>query len=184
MKVDWKSIIKKGFFISLWLPFLLFAKSKIDYGSIYKEEGTYFVNVSSQIKLTPNIELSLQKGMQLVFTYEFVIQPQKKLSWKKIATLEKNYFVSYNQTINRFEVFNPVTFEQKEFFNKESMIEFMEHLYHFPLINQNQLSDEKVQLKIRFKLNKSKLPSMVRLESLFKKDWDIDSDWEIWKLPQ
>lgn len=173
--------LKWSLLFLLFFPFFLLAKNEIRQVITYEKNKAYFVDIIAQIELTPNIELALHKGMQLVFNYEIIVREKNKWYWKNKTEFKKSYIVSYNQTINRFEISNPITFERKEFFDLKSLIHFMEYLSNFPLMDKDKLADKKPELKVRFTLDKNKLPSIIRIESLFKKDWDIHSDWTVWQ---
>ncbi len=187
MKAKQRKIKKwqcKYFFSILCLfPFILLAKSEIRYAFAYENKQQYWVNVISKIELTKETTLALKKGMQLVFNYELILQSKEPWYWKDKKAFKKIYIVSYNQTINRFEMENPKNRKRKEFFNLKSLIKEMEFLSNFPLGKKKKLDKNKAELKVRFVLDKEKLPSIIRLESLFKKDWDIDSGWTTWQLP-
>lgn len=175
--------VKQLFFL-IWLilPIISFGKTAIINVSLLKKSDTLYANVFSDIQLTKAIDESIKNGFTLEFSYEFnIVKPQ----WYKIrsfANISKNYLLSYQHITSEYRLVNPVTFEAKTFKKMDAVIDSLNTLQQFPLIPIAQLPDEKVVLKVRFRLNSQNLPILLRLENMIDSDWDIDSDWVIWPI--
>lgn len=169
------------------LAFLLliskgYAKSTINNVSIYQEEQTVFANVSSKISLPSAVTEAIHSGITLIFSYEFEMKKARWYPTKTIAKLNKNYQLSYSRMTGKYQLDNPITFEREEFNNLNAAINFMESLQAFPLILTTQLPQEALIIRVRFHLSADNLPSYVRVERLFKKTWEADSDWTDWSI--
>lgn len=170
-------------FMILLLPLFVQANSKIISADVYKSEETLYANVSAFVEIKNAMVESLKNGIDLTFSYHFVIQPNSWTDFRRSIEIKKNYLVSYNQTIKKFIIKNPVTFESDAFSDINGIIEHMQSLTDFPLSGDNQLSGNNMEIKVRFELDKSRLPTFMRLENLFDDEWDINSEWIEWRIP-
>ena len=167
---------------SLFLSFA-FAKNQIYNFDLIEKKRIWYADVNSKILLNKTIDESIKRGISLTFSYYFSFESEKWWGDLSIAEIRKNYQVSYNKTIQKYVIKNPITFEKFYFSQVKYMIDFMQKLYNFPLINKNQLSEKITFVKVKFELDKNKLPTLIKLESIFNNKWDIKSDWKIWQLP-
>ncbi len=180
----WK-MIKKLIF-GLLISFIMssvYAESHINHFSVYEKNDILHANVASEITFSKEVDDAIKRGLDLTFSYRFIFQSKKWWGKKSIATIRKNYKIHYNKTIKKFEIQNPITFEKYYFKNINDMIRKMEKLNYFPLINRKQLNKKATRIKVRFELDKSQLPTLLRLENIINNEWDIESNWKIWKLP-
>lgn len=174
---------KYGIVVLLMMMFYLSAETRIDHVRLYQQEKLIFADVQTTITLNELIEQSIKNGMDLVFSYYFEIKGKGLFDLQAIATLKKDYWVSYNRTTGQFAVKNPVTFETNHVNQLSDVVRVMQRVTQFPIIPKEQLNDEAVIIKVKFELDNSKLPTFVRLESLVSDDWDIDSGWSEWAYP-
>ncbi len=88
----------------------------------------------------------MNNGFIFKFEYLFKIKNNKWYKFKSIAHLNKVYYLSYNKMTNKYVVTDPVTLDKREYYSLFQAVQFIQRLYHFPLILFSQLADKKKKL--------------------------------------
>ncbi|PIE46353.1 MAG: hypothetical protein CSA44_00215 [Gammaproteobacteria bacterium] len=158
------------------------AKTYISAVSTDKVQQTLQVNVKSHIELPEAVREAIHNGITLVFSYQFEIKKQRWYPTKSLATIRKNYHLSYSRMTEKYQIENPITFERETFNRLSSAVVAMQQLNDFPLILTSQLPKTPLTLAVRFRLTAENLPSYVRLERLFSDAWEADSKWSNWPI--
>lgn len=159
------------------------AQNTINQFTVYEKKDSLYATINSRIQFSNDLNEAIKRGLNLTFSYHFIFESEKWWGEKSIATIKKNYEISYNKTIGKFEIKNPITFEKHHFKNIRDIVRKIENLKNFPLINRKQLTEQATQIKVRFELDKGQLPTLLRLENLISDEWDVESNWKIWQLP-
>lgn len=156
-----------------------FAKSIIRHAEIRRQHDTLWLDLDNEIQLPRAIQTALYSGISLDFYYQFELKSTRWYNWLNLASVEKHYLVSYKRLGNIYSVTNPVTLEKSEYQTLSQVIEDLQKLRDFPLFTSSELSEKKIRLKIRFRLNTNDLPAFIQLEQWIKSDWKIDSPWYV-----
>ncbi len=172
------------FFCLLLLTPMSYGKSSVYQATLYKKNQTLFVNVNTSIDFPKNVSEAILNGMRLNFKYEFEIHKKKWYKPIAVAKVIKTYHLSYHRVTNTFTVSNPVTLKRDEFNTLYEAKQFMQTLNAFPLILTSELPKEASILKIRFHMSNANLPAYIRVDRIFNKNWDVDSDWSEWRIPR
>lgn len=159
------------------------AGSVIREATLYQNEETLFINVTTNIDFPKAVREAINSGIQLTFEYQFEIKNKKWYKPTALAELKKTYYLSYHRMTDKYMLSNPVTFENQEFDSLALARQAMQQLYDFPLILVTQIPEEAAVLAIRFRLTNDNLPSYLRVERIVSKSWDIDSKWRQWDFP-
>lgn len=165
------------------LPFITYSKSLIEKVRFSQHKDTLYVSVHALINSSNVLDDAVKNGLIIGFNYEFNIQKKSWYSLSPLAKLKKNYLLSYQQVTAEYQVENPVTLETHYFKTLNHAIKSMQRLTDFPLIPIQQLPNEAMLLKVRFRLISEDLPTLIRLEKMMNRDWIIDSDWTTWPIP-
>lgn len=143
------------------------------------------ISASFNIGLTPTVEMALNRGVPLHFTFEFeLIYPRwyTLYLWnKRLADLSQTYRLSYNALTRQYRLSYGVL--QQSFDTLEEALGVLGNISDQKVSPASALEEEEVyEAQVRMRLDTSQLPKPFQIDALASDEWDVASSWFRWTV--
>lgn len=152
----------------------------IKHANLILYEDAWWLEAELDVKLDQNIELALQKGIDLSFMYEFqLIKPEKYWFDDEILTERKSITLSYHALTKQFLVQQGK--QQSAFDTLSEAKHVLTHIRDWRLASRNILDkNETYQAALKVHLDQSKLPKALQVDVLGESEWNLSSPTFNW----
>ena len=147
-------------------------------------ETVYFLNVVFTISLPEHIVSAVDQGFDLPLVME-IEAFQRKSMWfdEKIVFIKQQYRVGYHSLLDEFSVLDVNSGIRRYYQSLDKAMESLTVLMDYPAIDKNTLtSGTRYALRLRFGVDGAELPLPLKSSSLWRKKWNIKSEWFKWEL--
>lgn len=177
-----KISIALALLITTMLAFADEGSVAIKHASIKKEAGLYMLNADLEMSLSPEVEEAINKGVPVEFLYQFNLVKSRKYWFDKdILEAETAIVVSYHALSRQYLVNHDGRQTSHEIL-REAMVELVQ-LYDWPVFDQTVIEpDETYEATLNVKLNKSKLPKVIQVDSINTEAWTLVAEPYQWIL--
>lgn len=140
----------------------------------------YRLNADLEIDLNEKIEEAVNKGVNVTFLYEFTLVKPRALWFDKEITTASTYIsVSYHALSRQYLVSQNGRQTSHEILS-EAMIELVQ-LYDWKVLDRSMVNpDETYDATLSVKLDQSKLPKAIQVESIGSENWSMVSEPYEW----
>ncbi len=177
--------------LSLYITLLLLtsmqlAKADVMLASLdpYIENNQHFIDASFDVELTDEITKALLQGIPIVLNTE--IQILKKRKWfpdKKLKTINLRYELEHRPLTQDYFTFNFNNGNSRSFDDLDSALKYIGTINHFAVLDENlSLPDSNLSGRIRSYLDLDALPTPMKPQIYFSREWQLNSDWQNWEL--
>lgn len=141
---------------------------------------SYRLNADLEIDLNEKIEEAINKGVNVTFLYEFtLVKPRTLWFNKEITTASTHISVSYHALSRQYLVSQNGRQTSHEILS-EAMIELVQ-LYDWKVLDKSMVNpDETYDATLNVKLDQSKLPKAIQVESIGSENWSMVSEPYEW----
>jgi hypothetical protein len=126
---------------------------------------------------------ALLAGIPLNLSIEIRLYKLKSSLWKKqVADWRYQYILDYHRLSGRYSVENEASGQMKTF---TTLIEALNSLSLIHISEKLPISihgNDRLQVRLRARLETNELPVPLRLIALFFRDWQQNSDWHQWEI--
>jgi uncharacterized protein DUF4390 len=141
---------------------------------------SYRLNADLEIDLNEKIEEAINKGVNVTFLYEFsLVKPRTFWFDKKISSASTHISVSYHALSRQYLVSQNGRQTSHEILS-EAMIELVQ-LYDWKVLDKSAVNpDEAYDATLSVKLDQSKLPKAIQVETIGSENWSMVSEPYEW----
>jgi hypothetical protein len=169
-----------------WLLIAVAAENSlsVDYASLDVKDDAYVLNASFSVSFDEVIEEAINKGVPLSFLIEFqVVEPRKYWFDDEIITISKRIDLSYHALTKQYLVTRDG--HQKSFASlSEARIE-LSQVKDWKVLPKSQLEKgARYQAAILMRLDKSKLPKAIQVDSISSDEWSLASTAYRWPVKE
>jgi len=155
----------------------------MDEGGSVIEINRLRTNAVLDLKLDKKPAEALRAGIPLTLSINIQLFKHKGPLWKqRISSWSYQYILNYHRLSGRYLIENKTSGQMKTFatlieaLNSVSQVRSSERL---PIpINE----DDRMQVRLRAKLDTNELPTPLRLITIFFRDWQQISEWKKWEI--
>ena len=183
---------KKSRFISLVCVGLFFASHAFSEGNnifvrsavVIKNQEEYNLDANFDVRLSPELENVLNRGVTLPFTLDLILVHRKWFFWdQEIAKVKRGLRLSYSALTQQYKVFDKYDSAEINHPLMERALIALGALRPFVVFHAKDLVEEKnYEVQVRFRLDPAGLPSALQIEALESEAWQLDSGWFRWTL--
>ncbi len=145
---------------------------------------TVHLDATAMIELPDNVQIALDKGVDLFFaTNVKIVQPRRWLPDKAAVNIEIVRRLGFHALTKKYVVDDLTLGRRKSFASLTRALSYLGRYREIPLVNEtviNASPDTRVYMRI--KLMHQKLPLPLRLKRTFSRAWRLSSDWYTWSL--
>lgn len=154
----------------------------IKHANVKPEAGLYMLNVDLEVMLSMEIKEAIDKGVPVVFLYELKLFKVRRYWFdKELAAINTSITVSYH-ALSRQYLINHDGRQTSHEILREAMIE-LEQLYDWPVFDQALIEpDATYEATLNVKLDKTKLPKAIQVDSINEDAWSIEAKPYHWVL--
>ncbi|MFL9611267.1 DUF4390 domain-containing protein [Methylobacillus pratensis] len=147
---------------------------------VASEEGAYLLDADFGLVLSPALEEAVSKGMPLNFLVEFqLVSPRRYWFDDEIVSLTSKVSLSYHALSRQYLVNRDG--HQLSFASIQEAKEEISHLRNWQVIDGGMLKKgESYQAGLRMRLDQSKLPKALQVDTLSSEDWNMASERFRW----
>lgn len=140
----------------------------------------YRLNADLEIDLNEKIEEAINKGVNVTFLYEFnLVKPRTFWFDKEITTASTHISVSYHALSRQYLVSQNGRQTSHEILS-EAMIELVQ-LYDWKVLDKSMVDPgETYDAILNVKLDQSKLPKAIQVETIGSENWSMASEPYEW----
>ena len=164
---------------------LLAAPSSLEIKSaeLVHGEGIYLLDADFDLILSPAVEEAVNKGMPLNFLVEFQLVALKRYWFDdEIVSLTSKVALSYH-ALSRQYLLNRDG-HQLSFTSLQEAKEELSHIKNWHVLDADLLKKgENYQAALRMRLDQSKLPKALQVDTLNSEDWNMVSERLRWTPP-
>ncbi|MCB5190208.1 DUF4390 domain-containing protein [Methylobacillus arboreus] len=144
------------------------------------EEGAYLLDADFGITLSPALEEAINKGMPLNFLVEFqLVLPRRYWFDDEITSLTSKVSLSYHALSRQYLVNRDG--HQLSFTSIQEAKDELSHLRNWQVLDDSLLKKgENYQAGLRMRLDQSKLPKALQVDTLSSEDWNMVSERFRW----
>ncbi|MFJ5446351.1 DUF4390 domain-containing protein [Methylobacillus methanolivorans] len=144
------------------------------------EEGNYVLDADFGLTLSPALEEAISKGMPLNFLVEFqLVSPRRYWFDDEIVSLTSKVSLSYHALSRQYLVNRDG--HQLSFSSIYEAKEEISRLRHWQVVDNSLLKKgESYQAGLRMRLDQSKLPKALQVDTLSSEDWNMASERLRW----
>ncbi len=142
----------------------------------------YRLNADLEIDLNDKVEEAINKGVNVTFLYEFaLVKPRTFWFDKEVTTASTHISVSYHALSRQYLVSQNGRQTSHEILS-EAMIELVQ-LYDWKVLDKSKVNpDETYDATLSVKLDQSKLPKAIQVETIGSENWSMVSEPFEWVL--
>lgn len=143
-------------------------------------EGAYLLDADFELVLSPAVEEAVSKGMPLTFLVEFQVVALRRYWFDdEVVTLTSKVALSYH-ALSRQYLLNRDG-HQLSFTSLQEAKEELSHIKNWQVLETDQLKKgENYQAALRMRLDQSKLPKALQVDTLNSEDWNMVSERLRW----
>ncbi|MDR5170200.1 DUF4390 domain-containing protein [Methylobacillus flagellatus] len=147
---------------------------------VASEDGAYLLDADFGLVLSPALEEAVSKGMPLNFLVEFqLVSPRRYWFDDEIVSLTSKVSLSYHALSRQYLVNRDG--HQLSFASIQEAKEEISHLRNWQVIDGGLLKKgENYQAGLRMRLDQSKLPKALQVDTLSSEDWNMASERFRW----
>ena len=147
---------------------------------IATEEGNYLLDADFGLSLSPALEDAVSKGMPLNFLVEFqLVSPRRYWFDDEIISLTSKVSLSYHALSRQYLVNRDG--HQLSFASIQEAKEELSRLRNWQVVDNSLLKKgENYQAGLRMRLDQSKLPKALQVDTLNSEDWNLVSERFRW----
>ena len=140
----------------------------------------YRLNADLVIDLNEKIEEAINKGVNVTFLYEFnLLKPRTFWFDKEVTKASTHISVSYHALSRQYLVSQNGRQTSHEILS-EAMIELVQ-LYDWKVLDKSMINpDETYDAILNVKLDQSKLPKAIQVETIGSENWNMASEPYVW----
>lgn len=183
----WKNVsdtLRRSFYLLLLLPILAWAvEVEIANPQLLPSEDGYVVSADFRLELTPRLEEAVTRGVTLYFVTDF------ELSRNRWYWLDEK-LVTRSQTIRLY--YHPLTRQYRlstgglhqSFSTLGEATRMLSRLRNWQVFDASDKikAGESYDAALRLRLDIAQLPRPFQISALGSKDWNLNSDWKVWRL--
>jgi hypothetical protein len=144
----------------------------------------FFLNAVFNIHLPFYITDAIEQGFNLPIVIEIEFYRDKRFWFdEQVVYIKQKYQLNYHPLLDAVSVFD-VNSGRRQYYS--SLKEAMRHLsvmLNYPVLDKNTLSeDQSYSGRLRIGVDQSELPVPLKSSSLWKNNWDLNSDWLDWTV--
>ena len=153
-------------------------------GSTQKDGAVYFLNAVFEIDLPPYIVDSFEQGFDIPLVMEVEVYRDRSF-WldDQVVYLKQQYRLQYHPVMNSISLLNVNQGNHRYFGSLPEAVRHLSALLGYPLLDGNNLlADETYHARLRFGIDANEIPIPLKSSSLWKNDWELESDWMEWDI--
>lgn len=145
------------------------------------DEGGYALSADFRIDFSPRLEEAVAKGVTLYFVLEFELE-RPRWYWmdEKLANRSQTWRLSYHALTRQYRL-STGTLHQS-FATLEEALQMLSRVRRWQVIDQSLRPGDNYQAALRLRLDISQLPKPFQVSALASRDWNLNSDWLMWKF--
>lgn len=163
-----------------------FARSafRVERVDSYLRHGIYWMDASFEIHLNRQAKRALFNGVPLTFDIEVHIVRPRRFLWNEVIRhLTERMRLVYQPLSRTYKVENLMSGDVANFDSLRQALTSISRVDHLALIDSSLLQRHRRYLgAIRIVVDKDDLPEPLRLLSIFRASWELDSPWKSWVL--
>ncbi|ABE48454.1 MULTISPECIES: DUF4390 domain-containing protein [Methylobacillus] len=147
---------------------------------VASEDGDYLLDADFDLTLSPGLEEAVNKGVPLNFLVEFqLVSPRRYWFDDEIVSLTSKVSLSYHALSRQYLVNRDG--HQLSFASIQEAKEEISRLRNWQVIDGSLLKKgEPYQAGLRMRLDQSKLPKALQVDTLSSEDWNMASERFRW----
>ena len=152
--------------------------------AVIKNQEEYKLDANFYVRLSPELENVLNRGVTLPFTLDLILVHRKWFFWdQEIVRAKRDLRLSYSALTQQYKVFDKYDSTEVNHPIRESALIALGALRPFVVFHGKDLVEEKnYEIQVRFRLDSAGLPSALQIEALESDAWKLDSGWFRWTL--
>jgi len=152
--------------------------------SAERQEDVYYLEADIHYALSDDVREALFNGVSLEFEIDAKVIRLRPWLWNEtILSKQRRYALRYRALSKYYQVIDLSSDETTHFKTLPRALEMLGQVSHWPLVHVDQLTHKELyQIKVRCRLDVGALPPPLQSSSLFSSDWQLTSDWFVWRL--
>ena len=164
----------------------LAAAIKLSSFNSYERNEHFLVDATFELDFSDEVLEALKHGIPIQVHVDCEVRTSRK--WvpdKTINALEYSYQLLHQPLTEDYLTVNLKTGLRQSYDNLSAALVQIGHLENISLINKKSLAEDEVYKgRIRMYLDLDSLPTPMRPQVYFMKNWDISSDWHEWVIKE
>lgn len=142
--------------------------------------NAYLLDADFSLSLSSALEEAINKGMPLNFLVEFqLVSPRRYWFDDEIVSLTSKVSLNYHALSRQYLVNRDG--HQLSFTTLQEAKDELAHIRHWQVLDQSLLkTDEHYQAGLRMRIDQSKLPKALQVDSMNSEDWNMASERFRW----
>jgi len=178
----WHLALLWATFIAL-LPLNAQAEFATRSGSAYIEHQVLTTTARLSLSITGDPAEALSKGIPLTILVETRLYRASLLSrFFEIATWQHPYLIEYHALSNRYTLTRPGAGPPETFPTLSETLGAIEDFSVELNLPPGVAVEDRLEVRLRTVLDRSDLPGPLKLMAFFSNDWQLQSNWQRWKV--
>lgn len=147
--------------------------------------GVIELNAQVTYPLNPTIIRALQNGVTLSFDVEVKVDQVRHLWFNSnVIDLTLQRDLAYHVVTRRYVVRNVQSGAESTFPTVEAALDYLQQVHDWPVLIESQLQGGPYTISVRAGVRRGKLPASLRALLFWTNDWQRQSPWFTWPLPE
>jgi hypothetical protein len=172
--------------LSLTVSFAFSAENNIQikHAELQSQDEAYSLNADLEISFSDEIEEAINKGVPLNFIIEFqIVSPRKYWFDDEIVTASRNVTLSYHALSRQYLVTRST--HQKSFESLSEARQELAQIRDWKVLDKALVEKNgNYQAALLFRLDQSKLPKAIQVDTISSEIWNLSSQKFEWALKE
>lgn len=144
-----------------------------------EDKKIYQLNAELQHQFSNQIKDAISNGVPITVMLEMVVYRERSWMWDEdIATLKRRYEIRFQALTKKYLLKNINTGQETLINDFEGVLDILNRVKGFPLIDKNLLSDDETYYTlVRTRIDVEALSVPLRLRAYISSSWSSKSDW-------
>lgn len=176
----------------LGLSYLLSAQAQasefsaqIKNAGLERQNGWYVLTADIEHVLSPTAKEAIQSSIPLVWNLNVKLKQIRYFHNKTLANITLKTKIRYHALLNSYSITNSAAAAPKKYTSFTEALDALSRIRDLKIIPVSALKKNRhYEVAIKLELDKEQLPAPLRPVAYLNSEWDLSSDWYLWRLEQ